>query len=163
MTASAACTLAASLGLTLAACAEPPRSTGAPSFYTNLGSASARIDAPNARATISAYRLNNGLIVLALDPALNAEAQSVADAMAAADKPASAERIKTALAARGVAGAEVNLSAGYRTFAEAFSGWRESAQHDRVMKAQSATRMGIATAYAPGSKYQVYWALVVAP
>jgi uncharacterized protein YkwD len=31
------------------------------------------------------------------------------------------------------------------------------------MKAQSATRMGIATAYAPGSKYQVYWALVVAP
>jgi uncharacterized protein YkwD len=31
------------------------------------------------------------------------------------------------------------------------------------MKAPNATRMGIASAYAPGSKYQVYWALVVAP
>ncbi len=163
MTASAACMLAASLGLTLASCAEPPRSTGTPSFYTNLGSASARIDAPNARATISAYRLNNGLAILGLDPALNAEAQTVADAMAAADKPASADRTKAALASRGIQGAEVNLSAGYRSFAEAFSGWRESGQHDRVMKAPGATRMGIATAYAPGSKYQVYWALVVAP
>jgi uncharacterized protein YkwD len=163
MTASAACALAASLGLALAACAEPPRNTGAPSFYTNLGSASARIDAPNARATISAYRLNNGLVALVLDPALNTEAQSVADSMAAADKPASATSIKAALASRGISGAEVNLSAGYRTLAEAFSGWRESAQHDRVMRAPNATRMGIATAYAPGSKYQVYWALVVAP
>jgi hypothetical protein len=32
-----------------------------------------------------------------------------------------------------------------------------------VMKTQGATRMGIATAYAPGSKYKVYWALVIAP
>ena len=64
---------------------------------------------------------------------------------------------------RGRAGAEVNLSAGYRRLAEAFSGWRDSPQHDRVMKAPNATRMGIASAYAAGSKYQVYWALVVAP
>ncbi len=46
--------------------------------------------------------------------------------------------------------------------AEAFSGWRESPQHDRTMLAPSATRLGIATAYAPGSKYKVYWALIVA-
>jgi uncharacterized protein YkwD len=31
------------------------------------------------------------------------------------------------------------------------------------MKTPGMTRMGIATAYAPGSKYQVYWALILAP
>ncbi|MGL4974346.1 MAG: CAP domain-containing protein, partial [Bosea sp. (in: a-proteobacteria)] len=50
-----------------------------------------------------------------------------------------------------------------RRLAEAFSGWRDSEQHNKVMKASRATRMGIATAYAPGSKYKVYWALVLAP
>ena len=30
-----------------------------------------------------------------------------------------------------------------------------------VMLAPDATRMGIATAYAPNSKYRVYWALLV--
>ena len=62
----------------------------------------------------------------------------------------------------GVRGAASNLSAGYHTLAEAFSGWRDSPAHNRVMLDGRATRMGIATAYAPGSKYKVYWALVVA-
>ena len=43
-------------------------------------------------------------------------------------------------------GGEANLSAGYRRLAEAFSGWRDSPQHDRVMKDAKAKRMGIATA-----------------
>ena len=50
----------------------------------------------------------------------------------------------------------------YHTLAEAFSGWRESAPHNRVMLDAKATRIGIATAYAPKSKYKVYWALAVA-
>jgi uncharacterized protein YkwD len=83
--------------------------------------------------------------------------------MAAADKPGSADAVKARLARDGQRGVEVNLSAGYRRMAEAFSGWRDSPQHDRVMKTPGASRMGIATAYAPGSKYQVYWALIVAP
>ena len=40
--------------------------------------------------------------------------------------------------------------------------WRESAPHDATMLAPRATKMGIATAYAPGSKYKVYWALLTA-
>jgi uncharacterized protein YkwD len=151
--------LTAAIGL--AGCTEAPRN-GQPSFYRNLASASAEVDAEAARATISAYRLNNGLGALVLDPSLQAIARSEATAMAKADKPASAEGVKARLAASGVVRPEVNISAGYRTLAEAFSGWRESQQHDRVMKAQGATRIGIATAYAPGSKYQVYWALVLA-
>jgi uncharacterized protein YkwD len=117
----------------------------------------------SAAATISAYRLNAGLGVLALDPALMQAAEEEARAMAAADKPAQAEAVKARLARGGQAGAEANLSAGYRRLAEAFSGWRDSPQHDRVMKTPKATRMGIATAYSPSSKYKVYWALIVAP
>lgn len=155
--------LAGALALMGAAgCTEPAR-TGQPAFYRDLGSASARVDAGEARAMISAYRLNAGLNTLTLDPALVAAAQQEADAMAAADRPAQAEAVKARLARAGQAGAEANLSAGYRRLAEAFSGWRDSPQHDRVMKTPGATRMGIATAYAPGSKYQVYWALILAP
>lgn len=148
--------------LGVAGCTEPAR-TSQPAFYRDLGSASARVDANEARAMISAYRLNAGLNALALDPELVAAAQQEASAMAAADKPAQAEAVKARLARGGQAGAEANLSAGYRRLAEAFSGWRDSPQHDRVMKTPGATRMGIATAYAPGSKYQVYWALILAP
>jgi uncharacterized protein YkwD len=148
--------------LGVAGCTEPVR-TSQPAFYRDLGSASAQVDANEARAMISAYRLNAGLNTLTLDPALVAAAQQEASAMAAADKPVQAEAVKARLARSGQAGAEANLSAGYRRLAEAFSGWRDSPQHDRVMKTPGATRMGIATAYAPGSKYQVYWALILAP
>ncbi len=146
----------------IAGCTEPAR-TAQPAFYRDLGSASARVDTEAARATISAYRLNHGLPPLQLDPALVQAAETEAAAMASADKPSSAEAVKARLARAGQAGAEANLSAGYRRLAEAFSGWRDSPQHDRVMKLPGATRMGIATGYAPGSKYQVYWALIVAP
>ncbi|MET0427810.1 MAG: CAP domain-containing protein, partial [Microvirga sp.] len=42
------------------------------------------------------------------------------------------------------------------------SGWRESPQHNRVLLDPAATRMAIATAYTPDSKYKVYWTLVMA-
>ncbi len=161
MTCSAAiAALAASLGLS--ACETAPSGGGQPAFYRPLASASAQVDQEAARATISAYRLNRGLKPLSLDPDLAATALSEARAMAGADKPASADAVKARLAKTGVK-ASVNVSAGYRTLAEAFSGWRESAQHDRTMLDPAGGRIGIATAYAPGSKYQVYWVLIVAP
>ena len=152
--------LAAMIGLS--GCNETGNSGGQPAFYRNLASPSAMVDAEAARATISAYRLNNRLPALTLDPGLMAVARQEAEAMARADKPSSAEKLKGRLTQAGFQQPEANLSAGYRTLAEAFSGWRESPGHDRVMKAPQATRIGIATAYAPGSKYQVYWALVLA-
>lgn len=146
----------------LSGCTEAPRSSQ-PAFYRDLGSAAARVDIGEARAMISAYRINAGLNALTLDPALTDAAQQEASAMAAADRPGQADAVKARLARAGQRGAEANLSAGYRRLAEAFSGWRDSPQHDRVMKTPGVSRMGIATAYAPGSKYQVYWALIVAP
>ncbi len=153
------------LGLAFAGCERtaPKPQNSQPSFYRSLASASAAIDAETARDMISAYRRNHGLPPLALDSSLGAAAQAEARDMARADTPASAEAIKQRLASAGMGRGEVNTSAGYHTFAEAFSGWRDSPQHNRVMLTRDAKRMGIATAYAPGSKYKVYWVLIEAP
>jgi uncharacterized protein YkwD len=55
-----------------------------------------------------------------------------------------------------------NIGAGYSTLAEAFSAWRASRSHlDNKLK-PGVTEIGIATAYAPKSKYRIFWALVLA-
>jgi uncharacterized protein YkwD len=55
-----------------------------------------------------------------------------------------------------------NIGAGYHTLAQAFSGWRDSPSHRKNMLLPGATHIGIATAYAPQSKYKVFWALILA-
>jgi uncharacterized protein YkwD len=55
-----------------------------------------------------------------------------------------------------------NVSAGYHTLAEAFSGWRDSPPHRANMLKDGVTRIGIAAVYTPNSKYKVYWALILA-
>lgn len=150
--------------LALAGCQSEQRHARSqtPSFYASMANAGAVVDAAMARDMIGAYRRNNGSGLLTLDPELQAAAQAEADAMARADKPSSAETFKRRLASEGFVAPAANLSAGYHTLAEAFSGWRESPQHNRVLLDPKATRIGIATAYAPGSKYKVYWVLAVA-
>lgn len=150
--------------LALGACQNSagPAGSRTPSFYVSMANAGAVVDAATARDMIGAYRRNNGLGPLALDPALQEAAEAEARAMAAADRPTSADAFKARLAAAGFRAPAANLSAGYHTIAEAFSGWRESAQHNRVLLDSHATRIGIATAYNPRSKYKVYWALAVA-
>lgn len=149
--------------LALAGCQSEQRHarTQTPSFYASMANSGAVVDAGMARDMIGAYRRNNGLGPLTLDPELQAAAQAEANAMAAADRPSSAEAFKSRLSSAGFAAPAVNLSAGYHTLAEAFSGWRESPQHNRVLLDPKATRIGIATAYTPNSKYKVYWAMVV--
>ncbi len=157
-------TAAAALAAMLTGAPCPPAGGGsAAAFTADLAEPGRTVDTEQARATPSAYRLNAGLQPLRHDPALSSLARREAQAMASADKPASAADIKRRLARVGVTDAQINVSAGYRTLAEAFSGWRGSVQHDRVMRMASARRMGIAVAQAPGSKYQVYWTLIVAP
>jgi uncharacterized protein YkwD len=55
-----------------------------------------------------------------------------------------------------------NVSAGYHTLAEAFSGWRDSPPHRANMLLTGATRIGIAAVHTPESKYKVFWALILA-
>jgi uncharacterized protein YkwD len=141
---------------------EAPSTTALPSIYLPLANNSAHIDVDAARDMISSYRRNRGAPPLAVDPELQRLAEAEAAAMALADRPSRAQTVKAAVERLGYADVNANLSAGYHTLAEAFSGWRESAPHDATMLDPRATKMGIATAYAPGSKYKVYWALLTA-
>ncbi len=160
---------ALALTLGLAGCAAQPPApmpgSGEPTFYRKLASKGAELDPASARDMISLYRSNNGLGGLSLDPALQKAAQAQADAMARAGEVSHGRRPLIArLTDQGVqtnAAAE-NVSAGYYSMAEAFSGWRESRPHNSNMLNRQVRRMGIATAYAPNTKYKVYWALVLA-
>ena len=115
---------------------------------------------------ISQYRRNHGLSELALDARLQGVALERARAMArrGAVDSRSAGGLAATLKAAGVRGdgaAIENLSAGYDTLAEAFSGWRQSPAHNARMLDTRARRMGLAAVYAPGSKFKVFWALVL--
>lgn len=157
------------LALALSACSatrEPDVTTGGPpAFYRSLAATDAAVDANAAREMISLYRGNHGLGPVALDPVLERAAQTQSRAMASANKldhevrGALGSRLEAAGADAGLA--VENVSAGYHTLAEAFSGWRDSGPHNRNMLAKGVRRMGIATAYAPGTKYKVFWTLVM--
>ncbi|WP_341873541.1 CAP domain-containing protein [Roseibium denhamense] len=139
-----------------------------PPFYTDLANTSDKVDAATAAQMISQYRVNNGLPPVVPDAQLSAIAQTQADAMAAAGSVRASLAPNLQLATRMTSigepktAASENVSAGYRTFAEAFSGWRESPKHNDVLLMKDATRLGIATAYSATAKHKVFWSLVVA-
>jgi len=151
----------------LAACAgdnAAPKSE--PSFYRNLARPGAELDAAAAASMISGYRANNGLGAVSVDPELTRLAAAQAAAMAQRDKldHAAGKPFVARLKASGYDAktAAENISAGYHTLAEAFSGWRDSPPHRANMLLKDATRMGIAAVYTPNSKFKVYWALILA-
>ncbi|MBB5755273.1 CAP domain-containing protein [Prosthecomicrobium pneumaticum] len=159
----------AAAALLLGGClAERTPLPGAPTFYERLDAASVTVDPAAAASMITGYRANKGLTAVTVDPALNALAQEQANAMARADKVDHTIRgtgsFETRITRSGY-DAEIaveNIGAGYRTLAEAFSGWRDSPSHNKNMLRAGVTRLGIATAYSPKSKYKVYWSLVLA-
>jgi uncharacterized protein YkwD len=159
---------AAVLVFALAGCAadRPPPHETDPTFYRSLAHAGAKVDAKAAQSMISGYRHNNGLSAVTLDPELMALAEHQATVMAARNKldhnidgPLAARLRKAGYRASTAA---ENISAGYHTLAEAFSGWRDSPPHRKNMLLAGATRLGIAAVYTPGSKYKVFWAMVIA-
>jgi len=154
-------------GLALAACSlDRDPTPQQPSFYKSLANADAELDAATAASMISGYRQNNGLGAVALDPTLVKLATEQTRAMVARDKldhnagRAFQQRIKESGFDAKLA--VENVSAGYHTLAEAFSGWRDSPPHRANMLKSGATHMGIAAVYAPNSKYKVFWTLILA-
>ena len=153
--------------LLLAGCAESfrPQSSEA-GLYQSMMAPGAQVDALAARDMISLYRSNHGLKTLAVDPGLMAEAQRQADAMASADKLS--HEVRGSLTDRldhdgyEKFAAVENVSAGYDTLSEVFSGWRQSPPHNANMLASGMRRMGIAAAYNSKTRYKVFWALVLA-
>ena len=151
----------------LAACGTTEQIDTQPAFYTNLAKTGKPVDAAAAASLLTDYRVARGLSPLSVDEQLNRIAQDQANAMAKADTlshEVGGRNFMTRMKASGYNASKAveNVRAGYHTLAEAFSGWRDSPSHNKNMLEPGVTRMGIATANAPKSKYTVYWALVLA-
>ena len=152
--------------LLLAGCAAEKTIPEQPAMYINMAEPGAKLDAVTAASMISQYRQNNGLGAVAVDPALMELAESQSQAMASKSKMDHDVRapLPKRLAAAGYPAslAVENISAGYHTMAEAFSGWRDSPPHRENMLKNGVTKMGIAASYAPNTKYKVFWTLILA-
>ena len=136
-----------------------------PSMYFNIAEG-AKLDSQAAASMISLYRKNNGLGAVVIDGELMRVAESQSQAMASRNKldhDVKAPLPKRLQAAGYKATMAVeNVSAGYHTLAEAFSGWRDSPPHRANMLQMGVTKMGIAASYAPNTKYKVFWTLILA-
>ena len=154
------------IALLLAGCAGNEAPVQQPSMYADMAVPGAKLDAQAAAIMISQYRQNNGLGAVAVDPDLMRLAETKSGAMAARNKLD--HDVKAPLAKRLSAGgypatvAVENVSAGYHTLAEAFSGWRDSPPHKANMLKNGVTKLGIAASYAPNTKYKVFWTLILA-
>jgi uncharacterized protein YkwD len=152
--------------LALGGCAADVATVEQPSMYLSMASAGARLDSQAAASMISLYRQNNGLGAVAVDPGLMKLAEDQSQVMASRNKLD--HDVKGPLAKRLNASgypattAVENVSAGYHTLAEAFSGWRDSPPHRANMLKSGVTKLGIAATYAPNTKYKVFWTLILA-
>jgi uncharacterized protein YkwD len=142
--------------LTLAACSSigGGGSSGPAALSAGL---SARMDQPGASLNkqeaiglINAYRVTRGVPPLTHDTGLDGTAQALVNQYA---QTGQAPPMPQGLA-------QMKLSAGYATFAETFSGWRNSAA-DAAALAAPATKAGVAVAFNPSSSYGIHWVLVL--
>jgi hypothetical protein len=152
--------------LALGGCAAEAPLKEEPAFYLSMAHGGARVDAVVAASMISGYRQNNGLGAVAVDPELVKLAEAQSMAMASRNKldhdvtAPLAKRLNTSGYPATLA--VENVSAGYHTLAEAFSGWRDSPPHRANMLKNGVTKIGIAASYAPNTKYKVFWTLILA-
>jgi len=156
-------TALALLGFSGCAGPDAPAPSGQPSFYRNLAEGG-QLDPAAAQSMISGYRANNGLGAVTLDPALMKLAEEQSRAMVSRDKldHNAGKGFQQRINGYNATVAVENVSAGYHTLAEAFSGWRDSPPHRANMLKSGVTRMGIAAVYSPRSKYKVFWTLILA-
>ena len=122
----------------------------APGLSARMDQPGAVLDRVQAIGIINAYRATNGLPALVPDPALDGTAQALASQYAQTGTPPTTPQ--------DLAG--MKLSAGYATFAETFSGWRNNPA-DAAGLRTNASRAGVAVAFNPTSSYGIHWVLVL--
>ncbi len=154
--------------LLLAACAEkqaPPAAPPVEMTDRERRASEVHVDPAAAADMISQYRREHALGAVQTDPVLQKFAQAQADAMASHDLLS--HEVNGNLTARleaahltGLTAVE-NVSAGYFSLPDVVAGWRRSPDHNANLLDPPVHRLGIATAYAPGTRYKVYWALVM--
>ena len=158
--------IALTASLTLAACAVGPASPPTPPIPMTgreRAASQVHVDPAAAALMISQYREAHGLSAIRPDPHLQKLAQAQANSMAAHNilsheiDGTLTQRFDAAQLAQ--ATAVENVSAGYFSLPAVVAGWRKSPPHNANLLNPAMRRLGIATAYAPGTRYKVYWAL----
>ena len=132
-------------------------------LFVSVGSASADSIGGGAAGAISAYRRQHGLSGVTVDPGLTAIASQQAHAMARAG--VLSHSVGGSFASRvggGYGMAAENIAAGTRDLSSTIEMWKRSSGHRANLLKGGVTRIGIASAHAPNSRYKVFWALVLA-
>ncbi len=140
--------LIALLTLGLAACA----STGLPGGLTQrMDQPGAQLNRADAVNIVNQFRQTSGSGLLVESGDLDAIAQNLA-----------AQYAKSGITPNRPQGVvEIRSSAGYATFAETFSGWRNSAADAKSLNAPSATQVGIGVFYSENTPYGTYWVILL--
>ena len=142
--------IATGLGLMLAACS--PGLSLSPGLTQQMNKPGAELNRVEALFLLNDYRRQQGAPAVRGDSVLDGIAQTLASNYA-----------KTGAQPTLPAGATVmRLSAGYTTFAEVFSGWRNAPPDAAAISDPTTSRAGIGVAYEPGSSLGTYWVLVLA-
>jgi uncharacterized protein YkwD len=137
-------------------------------FSAPLKTKAGTVDAFAAAAMISSYRASRGLGPVRVNATLNKIAATHAKKMASSNKMAHVlpgqGSFKKRIADGGYKAVLVaeNVGAGYGSLESAIQRWKNSPSHDKNLLNPQIKEIGIAVAYAPESRYQSYWALVMA-
>jgi uncharacterized protein YkwD len=139
----------AAMALALAACSGGGALS--PGLAQRMDMPGAQLNRVEALGIINNYRTTTGAAAVVEDAGLDATAQQLATQYAKSGtqpaKPAGAVQIR--------------YSAGYFTFAETFSGWRNSPADAPALVDKTATKAGLAAVYDSASSYGVYWVIIL--
>ena len=140
------------LSVTLAACSPGGGGTAlSPGLTTPMNQPGAQLNRVEALFLLNDFRRTMGSVDVRGDTLLDSTAQTLATNYA-----------KTGAQPLLPPGTLVmRLSAGYTTFAEVFSGWRNVPADASALADPSARRAGLGVSYDPNSAHGVYWVLVL--
>ncbi len=144
--------LIGALALSVAACASAGQPLS-PGLSAPMNLPGAKLSRVEAIFLLNDYRKQNGAGDLRGDSVLDSTAETLATNYAKSGTPPTLPP--------GIA--QVRISAGYATFAEAFSSWRASPADAAAMADPTVKRVGLAAHYEPNSANGVYWVLLLAP
>jgi uncharacterized protein YkwD len=132
-----------------------PAETSSTSMVTSVSQAKA------AAKLITQYRASYGLGRVTVDERLNRAAEHQARAVAATGILSHGE-FTSRMAAFGIRGYRAeNLAAGSEKVEEVIARWKASPGHNQNMLLPQVARIGLARVDTPGSRWGLYWALVL--
>jgi len=128
---------------------------------TTLAAAPAR--AEDITAMISAYRREQGLPAVKVDPKLTTIAERQAQAMASSGimDHNVAGSFTSRIAGASLYTAAENIAAGSKTWDDTLRMWKASPGHNRNLLLSGADIIGVAVARNESTRYKVYWAMVI--